>query len=661
MPDKRLSELPSSLAGATTVGLYGYDTNGESVQVSPDKVAQDSGSLQTVATLTELQGLTGMAVNDVRDVTGIGQFQYDGAEWVPIDEIITPQMFGAVADGVYSTRTGTNNTQAFADAAAFCSQIGRKLSIPAGQYLVNGLKLDGLASGYPDYGRIMIEGMGIPGSHAASDTEGVIIFCDDDYAGRVVECVGDWFANTARHVYLKNIRIEAGAAATTALYLEQVTEMFKLENIVVGTSADATFGIQLISCWTGALDLVRATGTGATNTGVGLRLDTEASNPDHFQSNQISMRNVEIRDFYDNERLGGLTLNSSNPIGPITKIACQQSGAARYNQVFGSGIRGIANIGNQNENADKHGAVLLNDCHGVTWDETSWFNNNGIDTGSQYWNVFIGAGAIGGASLAVSDIRIASQFFNCRSGIRVNGNLSGSVHNVDVITIDSPRMTPHSTESLTAISIDSTSSWNTLPNWRYTPATFTANFATANLSDTANNLTWARGTKRQRLNSTNVTTGTISDATQANPVVLTITGHGFNDGESIFINSVSGMTELNGNVYTVANAATNTVELSGIDGTGYTEYTSGGTATEVPVIDPMASDSLLNFTVATSLSQLSGGVLNQKLTLTANNTNATLNQAGNIRLKNNPYAMPNQGQITLSLRSDGTWREESGS
>ena len=71
---------------------------------------------------------------------------------------------------------------------------------------------------------------------------------------------------------------------------------------------------------------------------------------------------------------------------------------------------------------------------------------------------------------------------------------------------------------------------------------------------------------------------TITGATQANPCVITVTGHAFANGDLIYIDSVSGMTELNGNVYTVANQATNTVELSGTDSSGYTAYTSGGTA-----------------------------------------------------------------------------------
>jgi hypothetical protein len=76
-------------------------------------------------------------------------------------------------------------------------------------------------------------------------------------------------------------------------------------------------------------------------------------------------------------------------------------------------------------------------------------------------------------------------------------------------------------------------------------------------------------------------TETISGATQANPVVLTITGHSLSNGDRIFVKDVGGMVELNNREFTVANAATNTIELSGIDGSGFTAYTSGGTSGKI--------------------------------------------------------------------------------
>jgi hypothetical protein len=68
----------------------------------------------------------------------------------------------------------------------------------------------------------------------------------------------------------------------------------------------------------------------------------------------------------------------------------------------------------------------------------------------------------------------------------------------------------------------------------------------------------------------------ITAATSADPVVITSAGHGYSNGDRVFITNVGGMVELNNREFTVANKTTDTFELSGIDGTGFTTYTSGG-------------------------------------------------------------------------------------
>ncbi len=78
----------------------------------------------------------------------------------------------------------------------------------------------------------------------------------------------------------------------------------------------------------------------------------------------------------------------------------------------------------------------------------------------------------------------------------------------------------------------------------------------------------------------------VSGATQASPVVVTATAHGYADGDEVFINEVLGMTELNGKSYLVANKAANTFEITNvdgvdIDGTGFTAYASAGIAEKI--------------------------------------------------------------------------------
>ena len=79
---------------------------------------------------------------------------------------------------------------------------------------------------------------------------------------------------------------------------------------------------------------------------------------------------------------------------------------------------------------------------------------------------------------------------------------------------------------------------------------------------------------------------TITAITKANPGVLTSNSHGFSNGDEIFVDSIGGMTELNGRNYRVANSTTNTFTLTDLFGnaintTSFTTYTSGGTATEI--------------------------------------------------------------------------------
>ena len=91
---------------------------------------------------------------------------------------------------------------------------------------------------------------------------------------------------------------------------------------------------------------------------------------------------------------------------------------------------------------------------------------------------------------------------------------------------------------------------------------------------------------RNGLQVIDATDKTITDVTQEDPGVITSNSHGFSNGDEIYIDSVAGMTELNGRNYRVANRTTNKFTLTNlfgdaIDTTGFTAYTSGGTATEI--------------------------------------------------------------------------------
>lgn len=73
---------------------------------------------------------------------------------------------------------------------------------------------------------------------------------------------------------------------------------------------------------------------------------------------------------------------------------------------------------------------------------------------------------------------------------------------------------------------------------------------------------------------------TITNASNASKCVLTVTSSYIGSG-SLKISDVSGMTELNGNIYTVYAANTTSITLN-VDSSFFTPYTGGGIATIYP-------------------------------------------------------------------------------
>lgn len=105
--------------------------------------------------------------------------------------------------------------------------------------------------------------------------------------------------------------------------------------------------------------------------------------------------------------------------------------------------------------------------------------------------------------------------------------------------------------------------------------TYTTN-GTVSFDDALDNqIAWYRiGVKSGGFTATSIT-----NATQANPCQITAASHDLVTGETATITGVGGMTELNGNTYTVTLVDANNVTLNGEDSTGYGAYTSGGTIT----------------------------------------------------------------------------------
>lgn len=94
-------------------------------------------------------------------------------------------------------------------------------------------------------------------------------------------------------------------------------------------------------------------------------------------------------------------------------------------------------------------------------------------------------------------------------------------------------------------------------------------------------------------------TATISGATATNPCVVTTGTHGFSNGDLIYISDVVGMTQLNNRIFTIANITATTFELSGVDASAYTAYSSGGAASPsaVPFFTTTAGSAFVEVTL----------------------------------------------------------------
>lgn len=93
----------------------------------------------------------------------------------------------------------------------------------------------------------------------------------------------------------------------------------------------------------------------------------------------------------------------------------------------------------------------------------------------------------------------------------------------------------------------------------------------------------------------------ITNATQANPVALTVAGHGLTTGQPVMITGVSGMTELNNRIFTATVVDANIITLNDVDGAAFSAYTSGGTLTSGIYYVAKESTKMEDFTGGNSL------------------------------------------------------------
>ena len=141
-----------------------------------------------------------------------------------------------------------------------------------------------------------------------------------------------------------------------------------------------------------------------------------------------------------------------------------------------------------------------------------------------------------------------------------------------------------------------------------------------------------------------LTAKTVENITQANPGVVTVTGHGFSNGDAVQLNNIKGMVEVEGTNFLVDSVTANTFALkdagnNNINTTGYTAFVNGGGTSKVitgataanPVVVTSAAHGFANGDIiyisgVVGMTQLNG--LYYKVSAVAANTFALQTVAG---------------------------------
>ena len=93
---------------------------------------------------------------------------------------------------------------------------------------------------------------------------------------------------------------------------------------------------------------------------------------------------------------------------------------------------------------------------------------------------------------------------------------------------------------------------------------------------------------------------TITGVALTNPCQLTVAGHGYTTGQPVMVTSVGGTTQLNDKIYTLTVIDPNTISLDGVNATGFSAFTSGGSCTTGTFYAAKQSTKMRDFTSGNS-------------------------------------------------------------
>jgi hypothetical protein len=122
---------------------------------------------------------------------------------------------------------------------------------------------------------------------------------------------------------------------------------------------------------------------------------------------------------------------------------------------------------------------------------------------------------------------------------------------------------------------------------------------------------------------------TITGATQANPVAITAVAHGFSNGDIVMITGVNGMTQIKDKLFKITKSTDDVFTLDDCDGSGFSAYTSGGTATKGSFYATTTATAMKDYTSGTTLATDHWGATGIAATMAALTPDFRLDYANN--------------------------------
>lgn len=292
-----------------------------------------------------------------------------GKRWNLIfnDGYLTPEIFGAIGDAVYSmatdTATGTDNTIALQNMFNSASAVGVAIKFPDGKKYLSGslylYKDDVYNPKWPSRaGRISITGMST--GHATGDVEnvGAAIIHKPGQTTPLISIVGAFSIENPTgmggYFQLEKINLIGSPNTSDVLLIQGSQGAIELNDMAVKFTNPSGNGVTQKTVWdiTHRNTLIRGGATGLGDwTGIGSNITSDGLDG---QTNMSVYTNVECYRCGYGIRIGRRKVPTGT-FGPIVFIGGQTSNSDQHGIWLDGGVIAFTSIGQQHEGAQRNG------------------------------------------------------------------------------------------------------------------------------------------------------------------------------------------------------------------------------------------------------------------------------------------------------------------